>query len=816
MTVQDGRLSGLVPTRIFSSAADAPRSRRPTDWLLLFGSVVGLALITIPAPGPTAIDTATAAFLQSVPGLVGWFWEICYGLLLLWALALVVLPLVRPGRRGLFVQFLVAGCLGFGLALLAGSWAGTDWVASLDSVAHTAPPAVYLGVRIAIAVAVVVTASPHMARPLRFIGRSVIVVGAVGAVSLGVTMPSGVAAGFLVGFLVAALVHLVFGSPGGRLTPAQVELALSDLGLDVTDLRDTKLQPTGVALMTGERDDGSRVLVKVYGRDAWDGQFLTSAWSALWTKGESPHLGMGRLQQVEHEAFLTLLAERGGVAVMPIVVAGNAAEGDALLVSDATAQPLSDLAAADVDDRLLTELWCNLLRLHDGGVAHGRIDNVRLVVRPDGTPALADFGEATVAASRDSMMCDRSQLMVSTALLVGRVRAVAAAKSVLGADGLVEMLPFLQPAVLDRETRSLLKAKDWDVAALRQAGVDAVGVEPPELARLQRVTWSSAIKTALIGLLTYAIIAALDGLDVQELAAELKSADWTWVFLAFALSPAIQFFQAFSTIGASVRAVRFAAVLMLQYAIQFIALVIPSSAARVALEIRFFQSFGIPAGGATSIGLVDSLGGFTIQVVLLLVITVTGMADLNLFGTDSGSSSSSSSSSDSGSGDHVLLLLLVLALVGFAIAWFVPTYRGRIKGAASHYRDQLRDQRSAAAGALAVLRHPSKVGLMFGGNLAAQVLQAIVLGICLKAFGYDATLAELILINTGVSLFAGFMPVPGGMGVAEAGYIAGLQAIGIPSAAAMSTAITFRLVTFYLPPIWGGPAMHWLRRRSYV
>jgi uncharacterized membrane protein YbhN (UPF0104 family) len=60
------------------------------------------------------------------------------------------------------------------------------------------------------------------------------------------------------------------------------------------------------------------------------------------------------------------------------------------------------------------------------------------------------------------------------------------------------------------------------------------------------------------------------------------------------------------------------------------------------------------------------------------------------------------------------------------------------------------------------------------------------------------------------------MPVPGGMGVAEAGYTAGLEALGISSSVAVSTAIAFRLVTFYLPPIWGSYGMRWLRRHSYV
>ena len=106
--------------------------------------------------------------------------------------------------------------------------------------------------------------------------------------------------------------------------------------------------------------------------------------------------------------------------------------------------------------------------------------------------------------------------------------------------------------------------------------------------------------------------------------------------------------------------------------------------------------------------------------------------------------------------------------------------------------------------------------MLFFGNLGAQILLAGILGICLRAFGQKLPLADLILVNTGVSMFAGFMPVPGGMGVAEAGFTAGLSAFGVPNTIAMSTAILFRLVTFYLPPIWGSFAMKWLRRNSYV
>ena len=128
----------------------------------------------------------------------------------------------------------------------------------------------------------------------------------------------------------------------------------------------------------------------------------------------------------------------------------------------------------------------------------------------------------------------------------------------------------------------------------------------------------------------------------------------------------------------------------------------------------------------------------------------------------------------------------------------------------------LGSQASSAATALRVLRSPSKVGMIFAGKLGAQLLQAIILGLCLRAFGYHATMAELILVNSIADLLAGFMPVPGGMGVAEAAYTAGLVALGVPSAPALSTSIAFRIVTYYLPPIWGAIAMRWLRQHAYL
>jgi len=286
--------------RIFSSASDAPKARRPTDVVLLTLSVLGVVILSFFAPGPTAIDTTVSELVHELPGLFGWFWEISYDLMIGWALLLLILALFARGRKRLFLTELIAGALALGFAMLAGRIAGTDWSSSLQALAAKGTPPVYLAVRLAIATAVVVMASPHMSRPLRFIGRWVVTVGAVAGIALGVTLPIGMVAGLLIGLGSAAIMHLILGSPAGRLTLDQIAIALGELGVGATDLRHAPLEPSGVALVLATSTDGHALLLKVYGRDAWDGQFLASIWSSLWRRGERPSLGLGRRGGILH------------------------------------------------------------------------------------------------------------------------------------------------------------------------------------------------------------------------------------------------------------------------------------------------------------------------------------------------------------------------------------------------------------------------------------------------------------------------------------------------------------------------------------
>ena len=418
----------MTPVRFFSSAAASPRARRPTDVVLFITSVVGIALALVLAPDPATSGSATSTFLRSLPGLLGWFWEIAYVLVFVWAAILLGAPLVSRGRlrlaRDQWFALVVASVGGL---VLAGNWS-----TFLDGLTASGPPPVFPAVRIALVTAILATTSPHLGTPSRRAGRLFLALGTLASIALGVVQPVGAIAGLALGAAAATLVHLLFGSPGGRPTPDQVAEALADIGFETEHVEPASLQRRGVGMMRAVTRGGGNLLVKIYGRDAWDGQLLSSIWSFLWYRDETPTLTLSRLQQVEHEAFVTLLAERADVPVLPVVAAGPVAN-DALLVVDLEGEPLSSYEGTT--DEMLADLWRGVDRMHRAGIAHGALDADRLVVQGDGSNrriAIGDFGRASAVATDADGHADRAQLLATTALAVGIDRAVAVASRELG------------------------------------------------------------------------------------------------------------------------------------------------------------------------------------------------------------------------------------------------------------------------------------------------------------------------------------------------------------------------------------------------
>jgi uncharacterized protein (TIRG00374 family) len=115
-----------------------------------------------------------------------------------------------------------------------------------------------------------------------------------------------------------------------------------------------------------------------------------------------------------------------------------------------------------------------------------------------------------------------------------------------------------------------------------------------------------------------------------------------------------------------------------------------------------------------------------------------------------------------------------------------------------------------------VLRDRRKRLELFGGNAVGELTFAVSLGAVCHAYGVGLSIAELLVINVGATVLASLIPVPGGVGAAEATLTAALVAFGVDESTAFAIAISQRLCTHYLPPIWGYFSLRWLRRQGFV
>ena len=781
--------------RIYASPVGQPRFRRATDALVLVPALIGLAVLIVVYP-PSEFERSLEAFLASFPGWLDPVWGFLYDLLGLWAI-LLALAAVISRRGAVAVEALAAFGLAWAIAIVSTRLAVGDWPALGAAIQGGSDSPVFPAVRVAEAAAVVLTVAPHLVRPLQRAGRWVVVLGVFGALLAGDATPGGTLAGFLVALVAAAGVRLAWGTSAGRPGVSSVAAALRELGVAADGLAVAERQAAGVFTVRGQDPSGRPLLVKVYGRDAYDTQLVAKFWRLLWYQDGGPALRSSRRQAAEHEAFVTLLARNGGVPTREVVTAGETAAGDALLVLRGPARPLESVAPDELDHELLSRSWRTLALLGEANIAHLQIDLASVALVGDDV-ALIDFVGATVAPSEDELQTDRVQLLVTTATVAGTDRAVRAAVESLGADGVSALLPYLQSAALRTPLRKAVKAAEIDMDDLRKEMAKAVDAEVFDLAKLRRVTWWTAIQAALLVLAAGAVISAASNVDWSELRSDLADASWGWIALGFVFAQLPRPTQATSTLGSIAAKLPFGPVYVKELATSYLNLAMPSSLARMAVSIRFFQCQGLPGAAAVTAGAIDSLANTIVQATLLILLLLFSEASLDV-------------QLDTPPDDSLRLLWILLGLLVAVV--LVVVLVGRIRRAiVGRVRVWWPQVRSALGG----LRASHKLALLFGGNIATEILFATALGMFTRGLGYPISLMDLLVINMSVSLLASFIPVPGGVGVVEFGLTLGLTSAGMPEEPALAAVLLYRLSTFYLPPTWGFFAMRWLQRNRYL
>jgi len=773
-------------------------TRRRASDAFRFGLAVVVVAVSIPViRANSAFELSIVHALNPPPAAIRWLVTAAYWLGSAGVIAgLAVLGLLVPrlaAIRWIAVTAVATWAVCALLSAVLGPTAGRPATDALAGV-NTSFPVTQLAVTIAVAV----TALPYLRRSVHRLMSFLIAVAVIAAVIDGLALPVNAVSSIAIGWGIAAVLHLAVGSPLGLPAAEEVAEGVAELRVTVDAIARAPTQVWGLEKFVGLDASGKAIELSVYGRDASDARALAKLWRFCFYRDSGPTLILDRIQQVEHEAYLTFMAGRAGVLVPEVLAVGRFGPSrDAAIISRLPSGPaLSQADAGAVLDETLDELLDTVLRLREARIAHGALGLETILLSTEGV-CVRDFRSASSSAPAGRLDGDLAAVLAAMAIRVGVERTAAAASRVLDTDTARGALVHLQRSALDPVTVSYLRRHKGLLPELRTAVANATGIEVPKLGEAKRISWLNLVFGigTLIGI--WAIIGVLA--DVSGSLDVIKGASWGWVALAFVFAQLPVAANALATIGAVTGQLPFGRCLALETSNMFTSLV-GGDVAVFAVRVRFFQRQGYAPATALSSGAIESTASWVAK----------GLLFLAAIGFAAGTFHAPTSSSDHQTVIWIVIGVALAAGIAATLITVIPRFR---QLASARVRPHLV---KIWADFKAIATEPRKIVYVLTGSVLSQLFVALALGASLHAVGQRASISTLLVVITTASMIGGAVPVPGGAGIVEAGLIAGLTSAGVPQDQAVAAVFIQRLFTAYLPPIWGWATLAWMRRREYV
>ena len=521
---------------------------------------------------------------------------------------------------------------------------------------------------------------------------------------------------------------------------------------------------------------GERRNVTLLDADRQVAGFLSNIWDQIRVKGLSPTRDLSLRPAAEHAALMTMEARRARVRTPGLLGMAEAAES-VLLVTDHVvgARSIRDLGA-EVDDDVLDQLWSQLQQAHAAGLAHGSIDASSVVVDESGRLWLLDWASGETISSELSRRVDLAQALALTALTVGAERAIDAASRSLTTAQLASIAPMLQRVVLPRQTREVMGRRGASrqvLQDLRDALVALTPTADAEPARLNRFSTRTVLMAVVALVAVWTLLAQL---DFQQVSAAVSQANIWWMLAALAFSVATYVGAGLTLVAFSPERLSLWRSTEVHLASAVVSLVAPAGVGGAAINLRFLNRKGVPtAVGVATVALVQVVQ-FIVTVVLLVVLAaMTGQ--------------STGLTLPSGwvlvAAGAIVVVAAVILVIPQARTWawakIEPTYR------------------QVWPRLVWVMSNPMRLALGVGGALMLSLSYILSFSASLWAFGYTVPFAVLAITYLASNTVGSIVPSPGGIGPVELALTAGLVAAGVPYGVALSTAVVYRLVTFWIP-----------------
>lgn len=480
-------------------------------------------------------------------------------------------------------------------------------------------------------------------------------------------------------------------------------------------------------------------------------------------------------------ALMELASASAGLAPdRNLAVAGSDSSKVVILEIDGSVA-LTDVAPDAIPDEALDDVWDILQVAHRKGFSHGDVRAGTTALR-GGRAQLLHWENGHLAASEMERRIDMAQAMAMMAGTVGVERAIASASRCLPRDQIVSLAPILQKAVIPAETMAKFTEKK-QLESLR----DRLTEQVPEVAEVSPTQlYRFSIKTVVtVSLGLAAVYILLASVNFSEVRTTLANANPLWMLFAFVAG-------LFTYIGAAItlRAytsehLNFRNTVMVQVAASLVTLVAPAGIGPAALNLRFLQKRKVPTPIALATVTLVQLAQFVTTIILLIGISLaTGKIG--------------SLSMPSGA----VIVAIIVGTLAIAVLFLVKPLRRWVAKKIRPTIDQVWPRLVWLA------THPSRIAYGFAGSTVQTIAFVACFGGSLAAFGHSLPIVTLAFAYLLSNSLGSVVPSPGGIGPVETALTTGLTVAGVPTSIAVSTAVLYRLLTF-----WGRVPLGWLALR---
>ncbi|HEY2429821.1 MAG TPA: lysylphosphatidylglycerol synthase transmembrane domain-containing protein, partial [Acidimicrobiales bacterium] len=324
-----------------------------------------------------------------------------------------------------------------------------------------------------------------------------------------------------------------------------------------------------------------------------------------------------------------------------------------------------------------------------------------------------------------------------------------------------------------------------------RAGIAALeGKEPPQPLSPTRVAATNLVPVVGVAAAVYFLLPRLarSSLSLHT----VQRAQWPWLLGVAGGAVLTYVIATVVLMAAAGRRLPFGRTFAVQLAAASTNRVVPAGLGAAATNIRYLELAGLERPEAvTAIGLIAGSGFVVHTLGTIVAVTLLRSRAVTLHVPDL---------------DRTWPALLALGLACAVVGWVVWARKLHVA--------LLRWVRVARGSVTAVAAHPGRVAVLVAGSVGISAGYVLALAASLAAFGVRPGLGTVAGVYLASSAVAALAPTPGGVGPFEAAAVAGMGTLGVAAGPAVAAVLTYRLITYWLPVVPGGIALHVLRRKG--